>query len=314
MVKELIYPREVYWEEKEKNYGRLVVEPLERGFGTTLGNSLRRVLLSSISGFAPTAFKLVVNERVIPHEFTSLEGVLEDGVEVVANVKALKVRLKEGELENLYLKKEGEGEIRAKDLEVPPNVEIVEPEQKILTITDKDTKVEMEIRVEKGKGYVPSEEMEMIGETGWIILDANFSPVEKVSFKVEPIMVEGKMNYEKLILEIYTDGRKSVEEAYNEAVEILRSHLVYLENVTTPKEVEGLKITPELESLLNMSVENLGLSQRALNLLKKAGIETLRDLVFMSEEELKKTKHVGIKTIEEVKKALAKYNLSLGMG
>jgi len=173
MLNEFVYPSKIYWETKDRSRGVFVVEPLERGFGTTLGNALRRVLLSSISGTAVTAVKI----SGVYHEFSALEGVAEDVVEIIANIKGIRFNLKESEVEVLYLKKKGEGEVKAGDIALPPTVEIANPEKVIATITSPDVEFSAEIKIERGKGYVLAEEMEAIGETGWILLDADFSPV-----------------------------------------------------------------------------------------------------------------------------------------
>ena len=203
MLREFIFPSKVYWEERTKTYGRLVVEPLERGFGITIGNSLRRTLLSSIEGTAITAVKIYG----VYHEFSSIEGVQEDTLEIIANLKKVRFKLHNADVEILYLKKKGEGVVYAKDLSLPPNVEIINPDQKILTITDPEKEINMEIRIERGFGYVPTEEMEVLGEVGWILVDADFSPVRQVAFRVEKTRVEKRSDYDRLIMEIYLQVR-----------------------------------------------------------------------------------------------------------
>ncbi len=310
MLNEFVLPSKVYWEEKTKDRGVFVVEPLERGFGTTLGNALRRVLLSSISGTAVTAVKVYG----VYHEFSSLEGVAEDVVEIIANIKGVRFNLKDSEVEILYLKKSGEGEVKASDISLPPNVEIANPDQIIATITDPEVELNIEIRIEKGKGYVLAEEMETIGETGWIMLDADFSPVKLVSYKVEQTRVGDKTDYEKLAVEVVTDGTKSPDEAIKEAVAILQKHLSLLEHISyeVPTLEEPIPVD-ELSEKLTLSIEELDISQRALNSLKRMGITTIGDLVQMTEEELKSTKNIGRKALAEIKEALKQLGLQLGI-
>ncbi len=311
MLNEFVYPNKIFWEERTNTYGRLVMEPLERGFGTTIGNSLRRVLLSSISGCAITAVKV----EGIYHEFTSIEGIQEDALELIANLKKIKFVIRgDSDIEILYLEKKGEGEVKAADIKTPANVEILNPEQYIATITDPNVELKMEIRVEKGKGYVPVEDMETIGETGWILVDADFSPVKKVGYRIENTRVGKKSTYEKLILEIFTDGTKSPDESLKEAIEILKKHYELLENISTEKPVIEEKVAvDELAEKLSLSIEELDISQRALNSLKRIGISTIGDLVRMTEEELKNTKNIGRKALAEIKSALEKMGLQLGM-
>ncbi|MEZ0360323.1 MAG: DNA-directed RNA polymerase subunit alpha [Hydrogenobacter sp.] len=310
MQREFLFPSKVYWEERDKTYGRFVVEPLERGFGITLGNSLRRTLLSSIQGTAVTAVKIYG----IYHEFAPIEGVQEDVLEVIANLKRVRFNLKNADVETLYLKKSGEGIITARDITLPPNVEIVNPDQKIATITDPNKELHMEIKIERGFGYLPTEEMEVLGEVGWILVDADFSPVRQVSFKVEKTRVEKRSDYDRLIMEITTDGTKTPEEVVKEAISILVRYFSSLEHISyeLPK-VEEPVVIDEFAEKLSLPVEELDVSQRALNSIKRMGINTIGDLVKLSEEDLKGTKNVGRKAINEIKEALRQMGLYLGM-
>ncbi len=311
MLNEFIYPSKVYWEEKREDYGRFVAEPLERGFGTTFGNSLRRTLLSSIGGTAMTAVKIYG----VYHEFSSLEGVVEDVVEIIANLKKVNFNLTDGDVEVLYLKKRGEGEVKAGDITLPSNVEINNPQQHICTISDPEVEFNAEIRIEKGKGYVLAEEMETIGETGWILVDADFSPVKLATFRVEQTRVGDKTDYEKLIVELHTNGIKGPEECVKEAIGILQKHLSILENISSELPViEEPVVVDELSEKLSLSIEELDISQRALNSLKRIGITTIGELVQMSEEELKSTKNIGRKALAEIKEALKNLGMYLGMG
>jgi len=311
MLREFIFPSKVYWEERTKTYGRLVVEPLERGFGITIGNSLRRTLLSSIEGTAITAVKIYG----VYHEFSSIEGVQEDTLEIIANLKKVRFKLHNSDVEIIYLKKKGEGVVYAKDLSLPPNVEIINPDQKILTITDPEKEINMEIRIERGFGYVPTEEMEVLGEVGWILVDADFSPVRQVAFRVEKTRVEKRSDYDRLIMEIYTDGTKTPDEVIKEAVQLIVKNFSALENISyeVPVIEEPVAVVDEFIEKLSLPIEELDVSQRALNSIKRMGITTIGDLVRLTEEDLKSTKNVGRKAINEIKEALKQMGLYLGM-
>jgi len=289
----------------------LIVEPLERGFGITIGNSLRRTLLSSIEGTAITAVKIYG----VYHEFSSIEGVQEDTLEIIANLKKVRFKLHNADVEILYLKKKGEGVVYAKDLSLPPNVEIINPDQKILTITDPEKEINMEIRIERGFGYVPTEEMEVLGEVGWILVDADFSPVRQVAFRVEKTRVEKRSDYDRLIMEIYTDGTKTPDEVIKEAVQLIVKNFSALENISyeVPVIEEPVAVVDEFIEKLSLPIEELDVSQRALNSIKRMGITTIGDLVRLTEEDLKSTKNVGRKAINEIKEALKQMGLYLGM-
>ncbi|MDW8066281.1 MAG: DNA-directed RNA polymerase subunit alpha [Aquificaceae bacterium] len=311
MLREFLFPSKVYWEERTKNYGRFVVEPLERGFGITVGNSLRRTLLSSIQGTALTALKIYG----VYHEFSSIEGVQEDTLEIIANLKKVRFKLTDSDVEILYLKKKGEGVVYAKDISLPPNVEIINPDQKILTITDPSKEVNMEIRIERGFGYIPTEEMEVLGEVGWILVDADFSPVRQVAYRVEKTRVEKRSDYDRLIMEVYTDGTKTPEEVIKEAVQLIVRNFSAIENISyeVPVVEEPVGVVDELAEKLSLPIEELDVSQRALNSIKRMGITTIGDLIKLTEEDLKGTKNVGRKAINEIKEALRQMGLYLGM-
>jgi DNA-directed RNA polymerase subunit alpha len=307
----LVEPEKIYWEELNEKYGKLIVEPLPRGYATTLGNALRRVLLSSIEGAGITGLKI----EGIYHEFTSIPGALEDVTDLVLNLKSLIIKLdKSVDVETLYLEKEGAGEVKAKDIKIPPTVEILNPEQHLFTLTDDKAKVKMEIRVERGRGYVPVEDLEFFGEVGWIPIDCDFNPVKKVAFHVEPARVGTKSTFEKLILEVWTNGAKAPDVAVQEARQILAQYLDILKEISTEIPEVPLKVERnELEEKLSLPIDELEVSSRTMNSLKKYGFQTLGDLVKLTEEELKETKHIGRKAIAEIKNALAQMGLSLGM-
>ncbi|MCS6998469.1 MAG: DNA-directed RNA polymerase subunit alpha [Aquificaceae bacterium] len=311
MLREFLFPSKVYWEERTKTYGRFVMEPLERGFGITVGNSLRRTLLSSIEGTAITALKIYG----VYHEFSSLEGVQEDTLEIIANLKKVRFKLHNSDVEILYLKKRGEGVVYARDISLPPNVEVVNPEQKILTITDPNREINVEIRIERGFGYLPTEEMEVLGEVGWILVDADFSPVRQAAFRVEKTRVEKRSDYDRLIMEVQTDGTKTPEEVIKEALGLIVKNFNALENISfeAPVVEEPVGVVDEFSEKLSLPIEELDVSQRALNSIKRMGIATIGDLVKLTEEDLKGTKNVGRKAINEIKEALKQMGLHLGM-
>jgi len=301
----------IYWEELTPNYGKLIVEPLPRGYATTIGNALRRVLLSSIEGAGVTGVKI----EGIYHEFTALPGAVEDVTDLILNLKSLVLKMDPNtDIEILYLEKEGPGEVKAGDIKAPPTVEILNPDLHLFTLTDSDAKVKMEIRVERGRGYVPVEDMEQFGEVGWIAIDCDFNPVKRVAFKAEPTRVGKKTNFEKLVLEVWTNGAKTPEAVVAEARDILIDYFSALKEISTEIPVGPVKAPKnELLEKLTLSVDELDISARALNSLKKYGIHTLGDLVKLTEEELKETKNIGRKALMEIKKALAELGLSLGM-
>ncbi|MFN3599044.1 MAG: DNA-directed RNA polymerase subunit alpha, partial [Aquificaceae bacterium] len=220
------------------------------------------------------------------------------------------------DVEVLYLKKKGEGVVYAKDISLPPNVEIVNPEQRILTITDFNKEINMEIRIEKGFGYVPTEEMEVIGEAGWILVDADFSPVRQVAFRVEKTRVGKRSDYDRLIMEIHTDGTKTPDDVIKEAVQLITKNFEALENISFEApmiEEVSADVVDEFVEKLSLPIEELDVSQRALNSIKRMGITTIGDLVRLTEEDLKSTKNIGRKAINEIKEALKQIGLYLGM-
>ena len=312
---EFITPDKIYWDEKTKTdkYGKLYVEPLERGYGITLGNALRRVLLSSLESGAITSVKI----QGVSHEFTTIDGVIEDVAEIILNMKEIKFKMEEGiDSEFAILEVKGPGKVFAKDIKVPNGLEIVNPDVYIATI-DSKTELKMELKIEKGRGYVTVEEMEKPSEIGWIPIDTSFSPITKCAFHVEPTRVGEKTDFDKLILEIYTDGSITPEEALTKASNILIEHFTLLLSPTTRKVETVVKTQPESiakqieEDKLSLAIEELDISSRAMNTLKKLGIATIGDLVKMTEEDLKEAKSIGRKALKEIKEALAELGLEL---
>ncbi len=280
---ELIKPEEIKVH-KDSNfpyYGKFIIEPLERGYGITIGNALRRVLLSSIPGYAITEVRI----EGAPHEFTSLNGVIEDVPEIILNLKGVRFKLKDEGPAYFRLEKIGEGEVKAGDIDVGDKGEIVNPDHHIATLT-KDGRLVMELKVEKGRGYVPAEYSKN-NEIGVILVDGVFSPITKVNFNVTQARVGKSSDYDRLILEIYTDG------------------------TIDPK--EALMKASAIQSVLNLPIEELDLSGRAYNCLKGAGINYVGQLVQKTEPELLKLRSFGKKSLDEIIEKLSKFNLKLGM-
>jgi len=298
-------------------YGKFVAEPFERGFGTTLGNSLRRILLSSLEGSAVTQIKL----RGVQHEFTTLPGVVEDVTDIVLNVKALVVRNSSGQTRVLRIEKDSSGVVAGADVRTDEAIEVINRDHVLATLTD-DVPFEMEMVVENGRGYVPaSEHSPQVQEIGVIPVDAAFSPVRRVRYEVEETRVGQKTNYDRLTLEIWTDGSVSPEMALVEAAKILRKHLnpfvQYSElGVKVFSEARSARmggIDPSTEAKLAMSLAELNLSVRASNCLESENINTVRDLVVCTEDQLLEVRNFGETTLNEVREKLHAIGLRLGM-
>jgi DNA-directed RNA polymerase subunit alpha len=306
-------------------YGRFYIEPFERGFGTTIGNSLRRVLLSSLEGSAVTSLRAVG----VDHEFTSINGVMEDMTDIVLNVKNLVVRLLGEGPKTIKVSSDKAGVVTAADIVADPAVEVTNKDAVIATLTE-DVNFEMEMVVEIGRGYVPASEriaaMDRFDqEVGRIILDALFSPVTRVRYTTEDTRVGQRTNYDKLILEIWTNGAISPEMALVEAAKILRKHInpfvqyfelgeeTVAEQVIAEEEAPEEKIDEELLQRLKIPIQELELSVRASNCLESAKIETVGQLVTMADADLLKIRSFGKTSLREVKRKLADMGLSLGM-
>jgi DNA-directed RNA polymerase subunit alpha len=304
-------------------YGRFYIEPFERGFGTTIGNSLRRVLLSSLEGSAVTSIKIAGVE----HEFASIKGVMEDVTDIVLNVKNLVVRLHDGGPKTMKVSANKAGAITGADIVTDPAVEVINKDAVLATLTE-DVKFEMEMVVENGRGYVPASERIAAAdrfeqEIGRIMLDAIFSPVTRVRYTTENTRVGQKTNYDRLILEIWTNGAITPEMALVEAAKILRKHInpfvqyfelgeqTVSEQIT--EEVVKEEVDKELVQKLAMPVQELELSVRASNCLESVKVETVGQLAQMTEAELLKIRSFGKTSLREVKRKLADIGLSLGM-
>ncbi|RKY30516.1 MAG: DNA-directed RNA polymerase subunit alpha [Candidatus Omnitrophota bacterium] len=295
-------------------YGKFVASPFERGFGVTLGNSLRRVLLSSIEGSAVTSIKI----QGVQHEFATIPGVLEDVTEIVLNIKSLVLNSHSKIPRTLYIKKTAKGDIKAKDIEADETVEIINPDLHLATLT-KETKFNMELEVARGRGYVPAEMNKKEGQAiGVIPIDSIFSPVKKVNFHVENTRVGQRTDYDKLILEVWTNGSMNPKDAMLYASNILQRHLDIFVNFgqlpeDTEEEQEMTKEEEQLYEKLKLPISELELSVRSSNCLREANIKTIAELVKRSEEEMLGFKNFGKKSLTEIKELLAGMNLSLGM-
>ncbi len=295
-------------ERSTQNYARFVITPLERGYGVTLGNALRRVLLSSLPGAAVTSVRI----SGVSHEFSTIPGVKEDVLTILMNLKKLRIKMYDGDRAHLYLEVRGEGEITAADIQPSADVEIVNPELYLFTIDDAQTAVTMEMTVERGRGFSPAEERRRSLSINELAVDAIFTPVRKVNFTVEPERVGQRTNYDRLILEIWTDGTIRPEEALQGAARILVAHFAPLAGTD---ESEGfLSPTPrsteeeQEHNRLNVPIEDLELSVRVYNALKRAGIDTVGDVLRIWKEKGKDAllgiRNFGAKSLDELKQKL----------
>lgn len=295
-------------------FGRFIVQPLERGFGVTLGNLFRRVLLSSIQGAAITAIKV----DGVPHEFSTIKGVKEDLTEIILNLKEVRIKLLNKRPDKVSFHVKGPGELKASIFEEhTADFEVLNPDLHIATL-NKEADFEMEIRVGKGRGYVPAEENKPLeASIGLIPIDAIFSPIQNVRFEIENVRVGQHTDYEKLILEIQTDGSITPDDALTYAGKIIKDHVqLFINFDIEPEEEEAQEIDEEvlrIKKLLKMNVDELELSVRSHNCLKNANIKTIGDLVRLDEAELLKFRNFGRKSLQEIQDILEKKNLYFGM-
>ena len=292
----------------DETYGKFVVEPLQRGFGVTLGNSLRRVLLSSLPGAAVTQVRI---DGVL-HEFSTIPQVLEDVTEIILNVKSLNLKMHGDGTRTLRLEVEGEAEVKAGDIQADPEVEILNPDLHIATV-EPGGRLAMEMRVERGVGFVPAERNKRPDDPiGVIAVDAIFNPVRRVNFTVEDTRVGHVTNLDRLILEVWTNGGVAPDEAVAQAARILTDHLALFASVQRPvrEEKPACPVAGDRERLLAMPIEELELSVRSYNCLKRAGINTVGELVEKSDEEMSKVRNLGKKSLDEVREKLAALGLS----
>lgn len=295
-------------------YGKFVAEPFERGYGVTLGNSLRRILLSSIEGSAVTAIRM----EGVSHEFSTMPGVLEAVTEIVLNIKGLVVRSHSKTPKSIYIKANKKGEIKAKDIIFDEMIEILNPDHHLATLTQ-DIPFNMELEVSRGRGYVPADQNKKEGApVGTIAVDAIFTPMVKVNFTVENTRVGQRTDYDRLIIEIHTNGAINPKEALLYGANILQRHLdVFVAYGQLPEEeVEEEEISAEEEALygkLRLPISELELSVRSSNCLKDANIKTIGDLVKRQESELLEFRNFGKKSLTEIQDILKAMGLSLGM-
>lgn len=296
--------------EDRERHGKFIVEPLERGYGTTLGNSLRRVLLSSLPGYAVTSIKI---DGVL-HEFSTISGVVEDTTEIILNLKELLVNIHGEGPKVARLEAHEPGEVLAGDIEVPSDVEILNPDHRIATIS-KDGSLVMEITMDKGRGYVPAEKNKGAEDIiGVIPVDSIFTPVQKVNYVVEHTRVGQITDYDKLVLELWTDGSINPLEALSLAAKVLSEHLKLFVNLSEAVSETEIMVEKEEESkdkILEMNIEELDLSVRSYNCLKRAGINTVEELTKKTQEDMMKVRNLGRKSLEEVEQKLDALGLSL---
>ncbi|MGN0243777.1 MAG: DNA-directed RNA polymerase subunit alpha [Lachnospiraceae bacterium] len=299
---------------EDNKYGRFVVEPLERGYGTTLGNSLRRIMLSSLPGAAVSAIKI----KGVLHEFSSIPGVKEDVTEIVMNVKSLSIKDNTDSFEpkTAYIEASGEGVVTAADIHLEDDIEIVNPEQVIATLSGgADTKFEMELTITRGRGYIGADKQNSDDVSlDTIAVDAIYTPVERVNMTVENTRVGQMTDYDKLTLDVFTNGTLSPDECVSLAAKVLNDHLALFidlsENAKTT-EVIVEKESDEKGKVLEMNIDELELSVRSYNCLKRAGINTVEELTNKTPEDMMKVRNLGRKSLEEVLAKLKELGLSL---
>jgi len=305
-VRELVKAERIKIEEEtfSQTYGKFIIEPLERGFGITLGNSLRRILLSSVPGAAVTSVKI----DGVTHEFATLPGVKEDVLQIIQNLKKLRVKLYVNEERQVFIDEKGPLEVKASHIKTGSEMEIVNPDLHIATLNDEKTRLSMQINIAPGRGYVEAGENKRENQpVGTIPVDSIFTPVRKVKFEVLPARIGRKTSYDCLVMEIFTDGTIGPDEALNQAAKILQdfTRVFILEDIEEKKK-EALK-----EKFLQMGIDEIGLPTLALNALKGAGIERVGEVVNKGAKELLMINNFGEKSLEKLRKKLAEYNLSL---
>jgi len=298
---------------EDKKYGRFVVEPLERGYGITLGNSLRRIMLSSLPGAAVSQVKF---DGVL-HEFSSIPGVKEDVSEIIINLKSLAIKnhSETNEAKTAYIEFEGEGVVKASDIQVDSDIEILNPNLTIATLSGKNTKLYVELTITKGRGYVSADKNKNDDlPIGVIAIDSIYTPVERVNVTVENTRVGQITDFDKLTLDVFTNGTLAPDEAVSLAAKVLSEHLsLFIDLSETAKSAEVIieKEDNEKEKVLEMSIDELELSVRSYNCLKRAGINTVEELTNRTPEDMMKVRNLGRKSLEEVLAKLKELNLQL---
>ena len=310
---ELIRPKQLEIDEKSltPTYGKFYAEPFERGFGQTIGNSLRRILLSSLMGASIVAVRI----KGILHEFSTIPGVTEDVTDIILNLKEVRLRLNDGEQQTIKIDAKGPGTVQAKDMIVPPSVEILNPEHKIATLS-RDAKLEVEMTAKLGRGYVPAERnKDEAAPVDTIFIDAVFSPIHKVNFTVTNARVGQRTDYDRLVFEVHTDGSVRPEDAMAYAAKILQDQVGIFVNFQDEPRQERREDGPTipLNDNLFRSVDELEFSVRSQNCLQNADIKYIGELVQKTEQEMLKTKNFGHKSLNEIKEILREMGLELGM-
>ena len=312
MIKDFLTPKEILVEEVDTNNSKIVLEPLESGFGHTLGNALRRIILSSIPGAAVSEAKI----NGVLHEFGSIDGVKEDVINILLNLKGLSVRLSDQEEVEISVSKSGSGDIKGKDFELPAGVEIVNPDHVVATLADKGS-LEMTAKITKGRGYVPVDIIALAEsedtEVGSLKIDASYSPIKKVSYSVENARVENRTDLDKLILEVETNGTIDPEEIVRLAATILQRQLMAFAELGFETEEPEEDEAPPVDPIMLRPVDELELTVRSANCLKVEKIHYIGDLVTRKESDLLRTPNLGRKSLNEIKEALAARGLSLGL-
>ncbi len=307
--KRLEFERETLTE----RFGRFSAQPFERGFGTTIGNAMRRVLLSSIDGAAVTAVKI----DGVQHEFSPIPGVVEDATDIILNLKQIPLKMHVDTTKTLYLRVDKSGEVKARDIEGDADIEILEPDAHIATVAE-GGKLHMEMRVKRGRGYVAADKNfdEDLG-IGWIPIDSVHSPVKKVNYLVEAARIGQATDYDKLTVDVWTNGSVTPRDAVSLSAKLIRDHLNIFINLEDAGDLQQDSSSEQgvrpLNENLDKSVEELELSVRSYNCLKNANIRTIRELVQKTEGEMLKTKNFGRKSLNEIKEILSGMGLSLGM-
>ncbi len=300
----------------DKKYGRFVIEPLERGYGITLGNSLRRIMLSSLPGTAVSQVKV----EGAQHEFSILPGVKEDVTEIIMNIKNLSIKNSSSadEVKIARIEMEGEGEVTAADIQVDQDIEIINKDQHIATLSDKDARLYIELTITNGRGYVSADRNKSEeNPIGMIAVDSIYTPVERVNLTVENTRVGQVTDYDKLTLDVYTNGTLHPEEAISLAAKVLSEHLslfINLSEAASKTAVMVDKPNDETEQILEMSIDELELSVRSYNCLKRAGINTVAELINKTPDDMMKVRNLGRKSLEEVLAKLDELGLELNQG
>ena len=298
--------------QEEENRATFEIEGLYPGYGVTIGNSLRRVLLSSLEGSAVTSVKI----KGVQHEFSTKDGILEDIISIILNIKKLRFKTFSNEPQTVILSVKGEKDVKGSDLEVPTQLELVNKDLHIATLTEKKSELEMELTVERGFGFVIADQDKRDKlEVGQISIDSIFTPIKSVNFKVENMRVGKRTDFDRLFLEIETDGTIKPEEALKEASDILANHFLVIANRETEElsdnKIEEVKETEDVKDLTKIAIDDIEISSRTANVLIKAGVKTVAGIARRSKESLLKIEEMGDKGVDEIEKALQEFEIEL---